>query len=156
MGWSVTVENLQDFGKFTLETEEYFASQHPAYPRDAQLALDIARASGLKSAALSGGRTPSPYGGDEIVLISVSGSASNSDFVSEMRGVIAAGPDPGSDIARHYLALARLRERPCSHIFRDITDQGQADNETATKRCVYCGVCLNGTMLYFDDDKTAT
>jgi hypothetical protein len=152
VSWSVTVNGLQDYEKFTLETEEVFASLHPSYPRDARLALQMAKAAGLKSAMLAGGRTPNPYGGDEVVLISISGFPAHSDFLSEMREVIASGPDEGSDVARHYIALARLRERPCSHIFRDIPDSEQ---NAGHKRCTYCGVCLNGTMLYFEEEPDA-
>jgi hypothetical protein len=147
LSWSVTVNNLQDFQGLTLETQERFASDHPAYPRDAQLALDMAKTAGLKSAMLSGGRTPSPYGEDEIVLISVSGSPSNNDFLSEMRSIIASGPDKDTDIYRHYLALARLRATPCPHIFSD-----RLHAQEGVKQCAVCGVCLNGTMLYFEDD----
>lgn len=148
MSWSVTVNNLQDFEKFTIDTDEYFSSQHPAYPRDVRIALELAKTAGLKSATLSGGRTPSPYGGDEIVLITISGSASHSDFLSEMRQIIAAGPDKDSDLARHYVALARLRERPCSHIFKYI------GRDASHKQCAYCGVYLSGTMLYFEEEET--
>lgn len=144
--WNVTVDNLQDFNGFTLDTQELFANQHAAYVRDANEALAVAKAIGLKSATLSGARTPNPYGGDEVVHISISGFPTHSDFLSEMRGIIASGPDKGSDVARHYAALARLREHPCPHIFREVPDSG------GLRRCVPCGVVLNGTMFYYEDE----
>ena len=143
--WNVTVNDLQSFEKFTLDTEEQFANQNAAYPRDAAQALALARAVGLKSATLSGGRTPNPYGGDEVVVISVSGSPAHADFLSEMRGIIASGPDKGSDLAKHYAALARLREHPCPHIWGMPDDDGR-------RHCVPCGVVLNGTMFYYEDE----
>lgn len=147
MSWSVTVNNIQDFEGFDLDTLEFFASQHASYPRDAMYALTIAHMLGLKSATLSGGRTPNPYGGDEIVDVSVRGTPLYQDFLSEMREIIGSGPGPESAMARHFAALAKLRERPCSHIF----ENALSDDDPRLQRCAGCGVFLNGTMLYFED-----
>lgn len=148
MSWSITVNNISEFEGFDLETQEYFAAQHPSYPRDANDALIIARMLGLRSATLCGARTPNPYGGDEIVDVSVRGTPIYQDFLSEMQEIIAQGPDAGSDLARHYAALARLRAHPCAHVFLDVDDNG-------TKCCQGCHVFLNGTMLYFEDEQDA-
>jgi hypothetical protein len=145
MSWSVTVNNLQEYDGFDLETQQLIASQHAAYVRDADLALALARAAGLMSATLSGGRTPNPYTGDEITDISVRGTTGSSDFLSEMRDIITSGPGEGSPVARHYAALARLRAQPCSHVFA-------ATDVPGVVRCVPCGVFLNGNMLYFEED----
>lgn len=146
MSWSITVNNIPEFEGFDLDTQEYFASQHASYPRDANDALIVARMLGLKSATLCGARTPNPYGGDEIVDVSVRGTPIYQDFLGEMQEIIRQGPDAGSDLARHYAALARLRVRPCAHIF---------EGEDGDKKCQGCGVRLNGTMLYFEDEVTS-
>lgn len=143
MSWSVTVNNVQDFEDFELDTQEFFASQHPSYPRDATYALTIAKLLGLRSATLSGGRTPNPYGGDEIVDVNVRGTPIYQDFIAEMTEIIRHGPGPGSVLAEHFAALARLREHPCAHIFEDAGD--------GLKRCEGCGVYLSGTSLTFEE-----
>jgi len=148
MSWSVTVNNVPQYEKLEVETEEFFASQHPSYPRDAGAALVLAKLAGLKSATLCGARTPNPYGGDEIVDISVRGTPVYQDFLSEMQEIIRQGPDAGSDIARHYAALAILRARPCAHIFESV----DYNDHSGLQRCQGCGVYLNGTMLYFAED----
>lgn len=149
MSWSIVVHDLPEFEGFEFETEEYFASHNASYPRDAQVALEMARKAGLKSATLSGGRTPNPYGGDEIVDISVRGTPRYKNFLSEMREIIAGGPGPESVLARHYAALARLRERPCLHEIDDAGSDG-------IRRCQRCGLCMKGMMAYFEDDGYGT
>lgn len=152
MSWSVEVDDIQTRDRLPTEVEEYFASQHPSYPRDAQAALDLARAVGLKSGMLSGGRTPNPYGGDEIVDISVRGTPVYKDFLSEMREIIAQGPGPDSVVARHWAALARLRAHPCSHIFTIVDMPSNSEPEQWLRQCAGCGVYLNGTLFYFEDE----
>lgn len=148
MSWSATVQNVQEYEKLDPETEEYFSSQHAAYPRDFASALQLAKSIGLKSATLSGGRTPNPYGGDEIIDVSVRGTPVYNDFLLEMREIIGAGPDISSDINRHYEALARLRIHPCSHVF--VGTQSR-DDMPALKQCLACHVFLNGTMFFFEE-----
>lgn len=148
MSWSITVNNIQDFEGFDLDTQEYFASQHASYPRDANDALILARMLGLRSATLCGARTPNPYGGDEIVDVSVRGTPIYQDFLAEMQEIIGQGPDAGSDIAKHYAALAQLRAKPCAHVF-------MPDKADGRMRCQGCDVILNGTLLYFEDDENA-
>jgi hypothetical protein len=123
--------------------QEHFVSQHASYPRDAAEALALAKAIGLRSATLTGMRTPNPYGGDEIVDISVRGTPLYQDFLSEMREVITSGPDEGSAMARHFAALAILRARPCAHIFEP--------NGDGREKCAGCGVYLSGTTLSFEE-----
>jgi hypothetical protein len=143
MSWSVTVNNLEEYEGFPIETQEFFASNHPSYPRDAANALAIAKQLGLRSATLSGCRTPNPYGGDEIVDVSVRGTPIYIDFLREMREIIATGPSKDSTIARHYAALAVLRGNPCSHVFEPLPG--------GLKQCLACKVFLNGTMFFFKD-----
>lgn len=152
MSWNITVNNIPEFDSFDLETQEFFASQHASYPRDANDALLMARMLGLRSATLCGARTPNPYGGDEIVDVSVRGTPIYQDFLSEMREIIAQGPDAGSDLARHYAALARLRANPCSHQFEIADMPSNTGPESWMRVCQKCGVKLNGTMLYFEDE----
>lgn len=153
MSWSITVNNIPEFEGFDLELQEMFSSQHPSYARDANDALLLARMIGLKSATLCGARTPNPYGGDEIVDVSVRGTPIYQDFLLEMREIIAQGPDAGSDLARHYAALARLRSNPCSHQFEIEDMPTDTGPEQWLRKCSKCGVMLNGTMLYFQDEE---
>jgi len=143
MSWSVTVNDIPNFGGFALGTQEFMSGQHPAYARDAELALKLAKEAGLKSATLSGMRTDNPYGGDEIVDISVRGTPIYKDFLAEMSEIIRAGPGADSEMARHYAALAKMRANPCPHIFND--------DRPPLRQCIVCGVILNGTLFYFED-----
>jgi hypothetical protein len=93
MSWSITINNLPDYAGFTTDVIEQMLTQHMAYPADMALALEVARKAGLASASLSGGRTPNPYGDDEVVIITVTGMGAAQDFESAMRRNIAAGPD---------------------------------------------------------------
>lgn len=141
MSWSITVDNLQSYPGFPVDIQEGFASQHPSYPRDADEALVMAKLLGLTSATLCGGRTPNPYTGEDIVDVSVRGTPATSDFLSEMRGILANGPDSESWTYKHYEALARLRANPHTHIW-----------DVLGTSCVICGVKTNGSILYFEDD----
>jgi hypothetical protein len=138
------VNNIPEYPGFPLETQEFFASLHAAYARDAEFALALAKAIGLKSGTLSGMRTPNPYGGDEIVDVSVRGTPIYKDFLLEMSEIIHRGPGEDSLMAMHFAALARLRAHPCSHVFADMSDDGRV------KRCQGCGVYLNGTLFSFE------
>ena len=146
MSWAVTVNDIENYEGFPLDLQEFFVSQHASYPRDATLALTVAKLAGLRSATLSGMRTPNPYGGDEIVDISVRGTPLYKDFLLEMREIIASGIDEDSALARHWAALARLRQRPCAHVFFDI--------DPATKECQGCHVRMSGTMLFFEEEES--
>lgn len=93
MSWSITVLDVQHYEGFTHDIVEQMLTQHPQYPADMALALEVAKKAGLASASLSGGRTPNPYGDDETVVITVTGMATQLDFDAAMRRNIAAGPD---------------------------------------------------------------
>lgn len=92
MSWSVTVNNLQEYKLFTPDIVEKMMTQHIAYPNDMMLALELAKKAGLKSASLTGGRTPSPYGTDEVVDISIRGMCEATDFVTAIKKILEAGP----------------------------------------------------------------
>lgn len=136
MSWSVTINDVPGTERFDLDLQEHFASLHPAYPRDMDAALAFAKAVGLKSATLTGMRTPNPYGGDEIVDISVRGFPTSNDFIAEMREIIKERGEE-TPAARHYQALAILRSNPHPHIWND------------SKECVICGVHTEGGLLEF-------
>jgi hypothetical protein len=93
MSWSVTINNLPEFKGFDADVIESMMSQHIAYPQDMMTALEMARKTGLKSAVLTGMRTPNPYGGDEVIDISVRGMVEATDFNAMMRRIIEHGPD---------------------------------------------------------------
>lgn len=107
MSWSITINNLPEFPGFSAEVIEQMLTQHLQYPADMELALETACKAGLSTAVLSGGRTPNPYGDDEVVDISVRGMSSALDFNAAMRRNIAAGPD---DAALAEQARARVIE----------------------------------------------
>jgi hypothetical protein len=96
MSWSFTLNGIvQDYELEPLLIEE-MATQHPAYPADMQLALSLAKAAGLKTAACTGYRTPNPYGGPEAIGLSVMGTVEPVDFNAYVQANIAEGPDAGS------------------------------------------------------------
>lgn len=66
---------------------------HKMYPTDMQLALDCARGAYLRSFTCSGGRTVSPYTGDEYVSITVMGSPDTDKILESVRQTILGGPD---------------------------------------------------------------
>lgn len=98
MSWSVTFNDLAGhdgpaLSYITADQAEYIGSQHPEYLTDLDLAFGVAKALGLKSAVLTGFRTPSPYNDDEVVEVSVRGMNTATDFNEAMKNIIAAGPD---------------------------------------------------------------
>ena len=80
MSWSVTVN---DISKMTDGLPDSILAQvsrdNPMYETDAGLAFEAAKQAELDSACISGGRTPSPYGGPDTVVISVVGFAATPD-----------------------------------------------------------------------------
>ena len=72
-------------------------TQHIKYPQDMSLALEIAKRAGFKSAVLTGARTPNPYGGDEVIDISVRGTVVATDFNTMMKEILAYGPQAGGN-----------------------------------------------------------
>lgn len=103
MSWSVTINNLQEYEGFSTEVIEQMLTQNPQYPADMEIALDAARRSGISSGVLSGGRTPNPYGDDEVVNISIQGMGKAVDFNTAMRRIIDSGPDQAA-LAKQSLA----------------------------------------------------
>lgn len=107
MSWSITVEDLDQIDPAPPhELEQKFsklAEDNPEYENDAYQAFALARECGLVAATLSGGRTPSPYGGPDSVVIAVTGFSSRAeghavpksrvDFYAQTRDNIFAGPD---------------------------------------------------------------
>lgn len=102
MSWSVTVNDLDKTSMLPGTALDTAGKDNPAYRDDAITAFKAAKRAGLVSATLSGGRTPSPYGGPDSVVISVVGFDSRAvghavpppgDFNASMRATILAGPD---------------------------------------------------------------
>ncbi len=96
MAWSITVNNvsLDSYREvFTQDVIDQFGSHNPEYVHDLNLALEMAVRAGLKSATLSGGRTPTPGSDDEVVVITITGFGKAVDFNDSMRQVIMRGPD---------------------------------------------------------------
>jgi hypothetical protein len=100
MSWSVTFNDLDNTSQIPPETVEWMMTQHIKYPHDMELALNLAKKAGLKSAVITGARTPNPYGGDEVVDISVRGMVIATDFQSVMKEILGYGPEEtgGNDI----------------------------------------------------------
>lgn len=73
MSWSITIEDLDKIRELPFAQLARIGSDNPAYSDDARLLLTAAIACGLVSATLSGGRTPSPYGGPDTVVMSIVG-----------------------------------------------------------------------------------
>lgn len=95
MSWSVTFNDLRERDSPSLPeaTLEYLGSQHPEYLNDLAKAFALAKELDLASAVLTGMRTPNPYGGDEVLDISVRGMIAAPDFNAEMKRIVQAGPD---------------------------------------------------------------
>lgn len=91
MSWSFTINDLQPDSAIPVETVEYMMTQHIAYVNDMTLALEMGKRAGLKSATFTGCRTPNPYGGDEVVDISVRGHVNATDFNAEIKRILEAG-----------------------------------------------------------------
>jgi hypothetical protein len=102
MSWSVTINNLDQIDRLPDDLYEKISRDNPVYLIDAQLVFQLAKESGLVSATLSGGRTPSMYGGADVVVLSIMGFDSHKEgsavaadnFHQAMIANIYAGPDP--------------------------------------------------------------
>lgn len=100
MSWSVTFDSLDDLENLPDEVTAKLAEDNEAYSSDAVLAFTLAKDAGLTKVTLSGGRTPSPYGGPDCVVVSVLGFTDNREahavpkpFFDEVRANIFEGPD---------------------------------------------------------------
>lgn len=94
MSWSVT---LDDIGRMTEGLPDSILASvsrdNPEYETDAGLAFECAKQAGLKSATLAGGRTPSPYGGPDTVVISIVGFTNGDSFNEMMVKTITSEAD---------------------------------------------------------------
>lgn len=94
MSWSVMFYDLQarEIADIPVENIERIQSQHPEYLSDMIGAFELAKKVGLNSGTITGMRTPSPYGDDEVVDVSVRGVMKAKDFNAEMQRMLRAGP----------------------------------------------------------------
>lgn len=99
MSWSLTFNYLDNTTQIPANILEDMMTQHIMYPKDMSLALEVAKRAGLKTAVITGCRTPNPYGGDEVIDISVRGMVMATDFQSVMKEIIgyADPPTGGND-----------------------------------------------------------
>lgn len=95
MSWSITVNNLQQDWEqvFREDIVASFLSQHPEHFGDLRAAVEAARSMKLSAATLAGGRTPSPYDGNETVVLTITGVTVGTDYNTTMRKIIGTGPD---------------------------------------------------------------
>jgi hypothetical protein len=100
MSWSLTIDDLENSDEIPEHYLEKLGGDNPVYRSDAAFAYDLAKAVGLVSATISGGRTPHMYGGPDTVTISVVGFDSHKEghavariFNETMRQRILDGPD---------------------------------------------------------------
>lgn len=117
MSWSITINNLPSFEKFDQGMLNIQAAEHPKYPEDMKIALICARLLRMGSVTLTGMRAPNPYGGDEVIDVSIRGFPAPGDFVNEMRRIIFSGPQPAEAVPpdNEQQAKADYLER----LFRD-------------------------------------
>lgn len=88
MSWAITINNLPEYAGFPEAIIEKMLTHHMLYPFDMNLALEAAKKAGLKSATLGGGRTISPYTGEEIVTITITGLSEATDFNAVMKRIV--------------------------------------------------------------------
>jgi len=98
MSWSVTVNDLSTVEELPPQIIDKIGWDNPKYKEDAQLAFFVAKSCELDSVTLSGGRTPSPYGGPDNVVITIIGFDGTSgirarDFNMSVLDNIFTGPD---------------------------------------------------------------
>lgn len=94
MGWSVTINNLAEFGDFDDESLLKLSEQNEKYQGDAKSLLAFAKAHNLGSCTLAGGRTPNPYKpGEESVSFSIMAYSEAQDFNAQTLDNIRQGPD---------------------------------------------------------------
>ena len=98
MSWSFTVndDDANEMRGITRVPEALaadFSRAHPMYPDDMQIALDAARRAYLRTFTCSGGRTISPYTGDEYVSITIMGSPDTERILESVKRTVLGGPD---------------------------------------------------------------
>lgn len=100
MSWSVVFDDLS-INQIPDNIWQEVGKDNPLYRQDLEIAFNAALKAGLVSATLMGGRTPSPYGGADTVLISIHGFDSYAigeavvkrGHDDQVRDNILAGPD---------------------------------------------------------------
>lgn len=108
MTWAITINDLDKIDELPSEIYDKACGENVEYQGDALGAFVTAKERGLVSATISGGRTPSPYGGPDTVIISIVGFNNHNeghavppmaarDFNSEVLRNIGAGPDDEED-----------------------------------------------------------
>lgn len=108
MSWAITINDLDTLEQLPDEIYDSACAENPEYDGDARYAFSLAKARGLVTAAISGGRTPSPYGGPDTVTISIVGfnnrneghavpPPASRDFNATMMNNILYGPDIDDD-----------------------------------------------------------
>lgn len=113
MSWSLTFNDLRQYGPdlpvLPEHITDYIGSAHPEYLNDLSRAYHLAKELDLGSVTLCGTRTPNPYGGDEVIDISVRGHINAPDFHGEMLRIITAGPTPDdAEAIRQQNAAAEI------------------------------------------------
>lgn len=93
MSWSFTINDVVQGFEIPPAVIEEFRRENEAYPADMELALKLAQEIGMKTATLTGYRTPSPYGGPDSIGVSVMGTIEGSDWFRHVKANIEAGPD---------------------------------------------------------------
>lgn len=108
MSWSITINDLDTIEQLPDEVYDSACADHEEYRDDAEFAFMTAKGRELVSATISGGRTPSPYGGPETVVICVTGFTSHAEghavppmtarsFNDSVLDNIYVGPDAEDD-----------------------------------------------------------
>jgi len=108
MSWAITINDLDKIEELPDELYDKACRDNREYYGDANAAFNLAKEAGLVSATISGGRTPSPYGGPDSVVVSIVGFNSRAeghavapmaarDFNRATMDNILAGPDDGED-----------------------------------------------------------
>lgn len=98
MSWSLTVDKLAEYVGPSVEEIERIARDNISAVEDAYAAVALAKARGLASVVVSGGRTPMPGSVDEIVDISLRGTVVAQNLRSAVADAIRKGPDEESPV----------------------------------------------------------
>lgn len=113
MSWAITINDLDTLDQLPDEIYDSACAENPEYDGDARFAFNLAKERGLVMATISGGRTPSPYGGPDTVTVSIVGFNNRNeghavpplhsrDFNQAVMDAIRFGPDPDEDEIEPY------------------------------------------------------
>lgn len=92
MSWSVTFNEIHKDTAIPADVVEGMLTQHIQYGVDMMAALSLAKIVGMKSGTLTGMRTPNPYGGPEVIDISIRGFVEPTDFNEQIKRILGTGP----------------------------------------------------------------